>query len=150
MRVEEAPGRLVVIDPPFAGVAWALAALCLLLLVFAWYLRGSPQAGRAWVFLLLAVPPAMGAVALGGGWTEMVFAPHQLEIHQVRAFVLRTTRTVPLEQVEQAMIGRARKTSGLVLRFRSGEEFIPGSFSDRGGYRPAMEAINGFLARHRR
>lgn len=150
MRIEESPGHLLVVDPPFEGIGWGLAGVCLLVFLLVWYLRAAAPTARWWVFLFLAVPPAIGAIALAGSYTEMAFSAHSCDILEVRAFLFRNTRSIPLQDVDQALIGRGRKTSGLVLRFRSGEEYIPGSFSDRGGYRAAAEAINRYLAQRRR
>lgn len=148
MTFEEARDRLIVVDPPYATIGWILSLVALLLLIAAWYSRGH-QAGRWWVFLVLTMPCAVLAVALAGSWTEMLFEGQQITIREVRGFVMRRTRTAPLASVDQALVGRGRKTIGLVLRFHSGERYIPGSFNDRGGQVEAVEAINRYLATHR-
>ena len=147
----QTPQELIVTDPPFAMIGYCLGAVALCLAIVAFLSRIHSPGGKWWVYLTLTIPFALLALALGASWTEIAFqGPKQrIEIREVRGYVFRKKRELSLSEVDQALVGRGRKTTGLVLRFRNGEEYIPGSFSDRYGYREAVDAINRYLELHR-
>lgn len=148
LTLDQLPTRLTIIDPPFAAIGWGLSFVTLSLFLLSLYLRWRVPAARWWVFALIALPFAILALGLWGTHTELVLEDNRCELRETR-FLVPIKRTIPVASIANAAVGRGRRTNGLVLVLRSGEELPIGIFSDRGGYREAANAINRFLITRR-
>lgn len=142
--------KLVVVDPPFYSTSWPLIVSSLFLIGLAHFLRRYGEIRWWWTPLVFLIPIGILGAYLLGSSTVLTFDQEKCTIHEVTAFYFESQRIIPLNQIQQALLGRGRKTTGLVLRLTSGQEYVQRNFSDRGGHNQAVEAINRHLDQHRR
>ncbi len=148
--LENSPSRLQVVDPPyyFAGAMFVLVALGICAMSLIRDDSTTPPSRVGWPAFLIAVPFLVVAAAMLGSQTAITLdrSSNLLDI-QIRKFFLPTQhRAEPLAHLRRAEVASYEGTQTLILLFASGSKLPLGSYTDRGGYPAAAEAINNFLS----
>lgn len=145
---EQTAQRLVVVDPPNYLGGFVMLAFTLVLLSAAFPSRNQPDGGISWIALGLGVFCLVVTVALLTGKTEMSFSreTQQMKLAGKYAGIEMRSRETPLDQVRHAEIETRKDGRCLIVVTHSGTVVRLGSFSRRGGYHEAANAINDFLS----
>lgn len=155
--VQQSSDRLIVMDPPYFAAGITMILLSLLGVAIVFVLRHSHSfSARDWVASLTAVPFLLIGLCLWTARTTIVFDSEQGAVMiERRIFSIRRARSeLDLTSVAGASVvaGRGRQTGThlLALSFKSGTTQFLTNYSSQNGHYSVAEAINTFLAVHRK
>jgi hypothetical protein len=147
--LEHTPSRVVILDPPYYSLAIIVLAFaaCAGAVAAFLYLRQMvvPSALLLLIFLVLA---GFGSFLMTRKrLISLDRSNGLLKIEKTTWGVSSVQATLPLDQIQKAIVENVRYTHSLVVVVKSGEAFALGGSSDRQGYFGAVDAINDFLGR---
>jgi hypothetical protein len=146
--IEQTPGRLVILEPPYT-VGYVLAVGGILWLLVAWFFLSGPRA-RAIAYIALLGPGILLALAgfATATWTRAVTfsRPDNQILTQTRVFGINLAASArPLSDAAYADVVQVDVTRNILLHLHSGSAVPLFTNSDRHGQHEAAQAINQFL-----